>query len=144
MGVEKLMTKDIEIRLLAVEEYKSHKSIIPPVAENWWLRTIDDDSLKIHVSAFNDIRAIPSGVLCEAYVRPAILITLPSHALQRGNQIRIGSKQFTVIDVIGTELYCLCDECISVFYDYMHPRNQKWSTSDLKTWLETKGLKLIF
>ena len=139
------MANNIEITLLSSEEYQRYKKYIPPIDSNvWWLRDACPGYDSAACCASNTSPYIVGGIHNETIgVRPVLQINIENNkALQPGDKIRIGSKNFTIIWWDGDGLFALCDECIAT--RRFDTDSNKWETSELKEWLETEGIKLIF
>ena len=133
---------DIQITLLTSTEYYTYKSVIPLIEKTWWLCSPGEDSFDADlVTSAGYITC--SWVVLDFGVRPVLHMNLPNaKSLNSGDKIRIGSKSFTILSWERTKLIALCDEVIAE--RRFDTRNNDWETSELKQWLETKGLKLIF
>ena len=136
------MTNDVEITLLTEKEYKKYKNIIPVIESTWWLRSMHDYAANISSDgscAYNT----SYGVAYPYGIRPALHMKLanPKH-LVSGDHIRIGSKTFTVLSWKRSNLFAFCNEVIEK--RRFDTESYEWESSELKAWLETEGLKLIF
>ena len=138
------MFKDITITLLTSEEYSKFESIIPRVTFDWWwlkdaypadnhaVRCVDEDGALLYIDC-----NIVNGV------RPALRMPLSNHlSLKPGDKLRIGSKSFTILSWEKDNVFALCDEIIIVLR--FDPIDNEWDCSEIKEWLETDGLRLIF
>lgn len=134
---------NIQITLLTYEEYKTYKDIVPLVNNYWWLHTPFNSALVRIVDPDGNISPCGQAINYYSGVRPVLRMKLSnSKSLCPGDTIRIGSKNFTVLSWNENELVALCDEIIAV--RKFDSKNGNWETSELKVWLETEGLKLIF
>ena len=143
------------ITLLSAEEYEKCKTIIPQTSW-WWLKT---PYLNDKVPYFDDndcVRVVFDNVLdynaCDfnhAGVRPVgifnIELTSPmfwhkSEALI-GTKMQYGNYNWTIFNIQNGELYALCDKNIAK--RRFDSTSNVWESSELKTWLETEGVKLI-
>lgn len=137
------MINDIKITLLTDEEYRQYKKIIPFIEQSWWLRSPGINSINANYVDWNGILYDSRYVNDPLEIRPALRMQLSNpKSLGPGDHIRIGSKSFIVLSWEENELFALCDEMIaSRRFD---PYNNEWKSSELRQWLETEGLKLIF
>ena len=137
------MTNNIEITLLTKEEYVKYKNIIPLIDSGWWLKDACPDShCAVHCV---DRYGVPDSYSCyySNGVRPVLKMNVANlKSLNPGDKIRIGSKSFTVLSWDEFELIALCDTFIDK--RYFDSNGNEWEKSELKEWLETEGLKLIF
>lgn len=138
------MLNNIEITLLTSEEYTKYKHIIPLIQDDWWW-------LNESVPDFEPIVCCVcyDGTLCGCFcdsqygVRPVLKMNIPNHkSLHAGHKIQLGSKMFTILVWNDSELIALCDEFIAI--RKFDSNSNEWETSELKQWLKTEGLKLIF
>ena len=131
-----------EITLLSLEEYTKYKDIIPLIKDPWWW--LKDSDIEALVHGVCDDGSL-CGSICNfnSGVRPALKIHLSnSKNLKSGDKIRLGSKDFTVLSWEESELFALCDEFIAI--RKFDSCTNEWKSSELKQWLETEGVKLIF
>ena len=138
------MTNDIQITLLTSEEYEQYKDIIPLIDSDWWwLKDAYPRSSYVLHCVNHEGSGDITGCGGNGGVRPALHINLTNQkSLNLGDHIRIGSKSFTVLSWENEELFALCDECIAI--RRFASLNNDWESSELKQWLETEGIKLIF
>lgn len=142
------MANDIEITLLAAGEYHEFQDIIPRSQEPWWLQTRSTGSR--YLAGVGGDGGVYRYLIHDNRlgVRPALHIILNTNkSFGVGKQIRIGSKSWTILKTIETpfdeiELFVLCNEFIAT--RRFDPDSNDWKSSELKQWLETEGLKLIF
>lgn len=137
------MTDFIVITLLTKKEYFRYKHIISLAGESWWLRSPDDCCSVYRVSGIGG-QVYSNGCINDySGVRPALYMSLVNQkSLKSGDNIRIGSRNFIVLSWEKDKLLALCDKCIDKQIFDAH--SNQWSTSQLKQWLNTDGLKLIF
>ena len=137
------MTNNIRITLLSLEEYTKYKDIIPLINDDWWWLKDDLFESDRAVLCISDFGVLCNDCVYDNGVRPVLKTNLSNlNSLNPGNHIRIGSKSFTILSWDEFELVALCDELIAT--RQFDPDNNEWETSELKQWLETEGLKLIF
>lgn len=136
------MTNNIEITLLSKEEYNRYKDIIPFVKDDWWLRSRGyDNDYEYYVN--NNGNLCSNHVMSYRGIRPALYITLPNQKfLTVGDHIRIGSKDFIILSWEDSNLFALCCEVIATCrFDRV---TNEWNVSEIKEWLSTEGIRLIF
>lgn len=139
------MFNNIQITLLTSAEYEKHKSIIPLINSDWWWLKDVYHKYRGSVHCVNDNGALDYYYRCYYFsgVRPVLKMDLANiKSLHPGEHIRIGSKSFTILSWEADELVALCDEFIDT--RRFNADSNEWETSELKQWLETEGLKLIF
>ena len=124
------------------------KNIIPLIEDWWWLKDAYPEETDDFVRCV-DVEGILDYYECNGGlgIRPALYIVLDTDKpFEVGSHIHIGSKSWTILDVtetpFDTELFVLCDTLLGE--QCFDNANNNWETSELKEWLETKGLKLIF
>lgn len=139
---------NISLTLLTEREFKKHKRIIKALPECWWLRTFVDNSYFVCGIQKNKIHDFCSITVPEG-VRPAVrFVTKPHKSYKRGKKINIGNYIWTILEVDpfyengDIIIFALCDDIIAKRkFDAV---NNYWHTSELKQWIETDGLNLIF
>ena len=141
-----------EITLLTATEYEECKDIVPHLREEyWWLRTIGSDKNAV-CFVRRDGLVNPIGHPCDhkfVTVRPVCAFDLDFSDLMfwsktedlLGSKIKFGKYTWTIFNVVNGKLRALCDEVIAKHW--FDPKTNAWTKSELKTWLETEGLKLI-
>ncbi len=128
-----IQTKGITI--LSSEEYEELESRIPPLNDNWWLRS--PGYFDIHVATVMDDGHV-NVIGCyvgSAYpnVRPALI--LESSNLQIGDNFKFGNHTFTVF----SEKYALCDDSIGKHCfrkDWKAKDANDYEKSDVKRYIE--------
>lgn len=153
-----------EITLLSADEYCKYDSVIPDIDAPWRMRSpgeyFDQEELSVDDTHFTcgSHPHLPWGGSLESAchitdsnygIRPAIKLSIESSdnlskAEQKdlvGTKIEYGNCQWTVLDASSNEVYALCDEIIA--QRQFDPKTNVWENSELKGWLETKGLELI-
>lgn len=137
------MVNDIQITLLTSEEYNKYRNIIPVINDWWWCKDACPGYHRFVRCVCSDGALNNNNCNINYGVRPVLKLNLSNlKSLNPGDYIQIGSKGFTILSWDEFRLIALCDEFIAT--RRFDPDNSDWERSELKEWLETEGLKLIF
>lgn len=121
-----------EITLLTSAEYQRLQHLITDIQCTWWLRDEGKNANPYSVSGLDaKITDIPNRK-SERYVRPAIRITGAQHT--PGTKLSIFAYSWTVLETINDVTLVLCDTAVTC--RQFDTKEQKWSTSEIKLWLE--------
>jgi hypothetical protein len=139
-----------EVTLLSIEEYQRYRSLISMIDVFWWLRTAGFNGNDVYkVSNTGMTTNFGSVNNFTVSVRPALKFHLDffeplfwyKSASIIGSKIEYGAYSWTVLDFKNDELYVLCDEAIA--RRRFDAETNIFKVSELKSWLNTEGLKLI-
>lgn len=113
--------------------YSRYRNVINPIDSAWWLGTNDwSDGFMRCVERTGQIGA--RGVEREVGVRPYCVVRFSSEILP-GEQVEFAGLTWTVLDSWQNRAFVLCDDIIARRrFDY--DQSSRWSTSELRNWLE--------
>lgn len=121
-----------EITLLTSTEYQGLKHLITDIQCTWWLK---DESKRVNPCSVSGLDAEVTDVPnrdSERYIRPAMRITGVQH--RPGTKLSIFAYSWTVLESINDITLVLCDTVVTC--RPFDTKDQKWSTSEIKFWLE--------
>ena len=138
------------ITLLTDEEYEKYKPHIPSMYRSWWLQAPGSSRDTVcTVDYTGNINSDAYTANCIISVRPVLVFDLDmsdprfwyrSEKLA-GQKFEYGKYTWTFLDVKLGKMSVICDSVIAK--RCFDPESNNWDKSELKSWLETEGLKLI-